>query len=356
MEECLQVLFEEIIPLSQAQNRHIREICVGVLLAGSSQLPRIARWLKHDSQQDSRIQWLRRLLEAKYMTQEYVYLPFVKQVLAGHHSSHLHVIMDRTPLSDKETDLLVLSVKFRNRAIPIGWQFMNHGMSGYEMQRTLIERCYPCLPPDIPVIFHGDCEFGSVNLMKYLRELRWDFIVGQSSKNYYRPSPTGNWHRLDTLPVTKKKAVYLQQIDMTKKHGYGALNLFAFYQPRFSNRKRKHNINYCATTLPITPPIRRIGANRWGIECSFKDFKSAGWQLQLSSLTHEKRREGLFIVLSLTYLWATCLGRWLCKTGQRCQVDSKSKHHLSLFRIGWDWLVHQYSRGLPCPTLLTLYQ
>lgn len=355
LEETLQVLFEEVIPLSRAQNRHVRQVCVGVLLAGSSQLTKIARWLKQATQQDSRVPWLRRLFEAGYMTQEYVYHPFVKRVLERYQPAAIHLVMDRTPLAAGQTDLLSVSLSFRKRAIPLVWGFMAHGMSDYETQRQLITGCEPLLPAYVPVVVHGDNEFGSVRMMQFLRHLQWDFVVGQANKNYYRCSPDGEWQTLATLPVTKRQAVYRSQVELTKDYAYGPLNLFAFYQPRFSNRRRKRDITYCATSLPITPTVRRVGRHRWGIECCFKDFKSSGWNVQLSDLTHPQRREGLFTTLSLTYLWATCLGRWLCKTGQRAWVDAKAQRHLSLFRIGWDWLVHRYNLDSPCPTLLTLY-
>ena len=356
MEETMQAVFEATIPLSKAQNTHLRQVCVGVLLAGSSQLTRIARWLNQQTQQDSRVQWLRRLLQAGFMTQEYVYYPFVKHVLTDYQAAPLHLVMDRTPLSDKQTDLLSLSLNFRKRAIPLVWRFMPQGRSDYGLQTHLIERCQALLPLQRPVVLHGDNEFGSVGLMQYLRHLGWDFCVGQSSKNYYRHWPRRNWQQLSTLPVTKRHGVYLSQIELTKDYAYGPLNLFAFYQPRYSNGRCKHDITYCATSLPITPTLRRLGHRRWGIECCFKDFKSSGWNVQASDLTHAQRREGLFTVLSLAYLWATCLGRWLCKTAQRRAVDNKAQRHLSLFRLGWDWLVHRYNMDLPCPTLLTLYQ
>jgi hypothetical protein len=206
------------------------------------------------------------------------------------------------------------------------------------------------------VVFHADGEFDSVRLMQYLYEQQWDFILGQSGKKHYRQHPDRPWQALNSLPVTKTQAVYLERIELTQTYGYGPLNLFAFYQPRFSNRRRKRDVTYCATSLPITPSLRRLGHRRGGIECCFKDFKSSGWQLHSSDLTHPLRREGLLTVLSLSYLWATCLGRWLCKSGQRQQVDAKAQRHLSFFRLGWDWLVHRYNMNLFCPTLLTLYQ
>jgi hypothetical protein len=299
MEETLQVLFEDTLPLSKAQNTHLRQVCVGVLLAGNSQLTRIARWLHQQTQQDSRVQWLRRLLQARFMSQECVYYPVVQRVLAHHSAAPIHLIMDRTALGDGQTDLLSLSLSFRKRAIPLVWHFMPQGMSDYTLQKHLIERCQPLLPSNTPVILHGDNEFGSVRLMQHLRYLGWDFLVGQSSKNYYRHSPLGAWQSLSTLPVSPRQAVYLSHIELTKDYAYGPLNLFAFYQPRYTNRHRKHDITYCATSLPITPALRRLGHRRWGIECCFKDFKSAGWNVQCSDLTHPERREGLFTVLSL---------------------------------------------------------
>lgn len=356
LEETLQVLFEATIPLSHRQNERIREMCVGVLLAGSSQLSRIAPWLKHPTQQDSRIQWLRRSLEASYLQQEYVYGPFVRQSLAQCHSQPMHILMDRTRLADPSCDLLSLSLNFRHRAVPIGWQFMAHGSSSYETQKALIERCRPLLPAHTPIVFHGDSEFGSVPMMQYLQQIGWQFVLGQACKNYYRQSPCGTWYPLSSLPVTPGQAVYLSKVELTKTHAYGPLNVFAFYQPHFNCRHHKGDITYCVTSLPITPALRRIGHRRWGIECCFRDFKSSGWNVQLSDLSHEKRREGLFTVLSLAYLWSTCLGRWLCKSGQRHFIDAKRQRHLSLFRIGWDWLVYRYNSDLTCPTLLTLYQ
>jgi hypothetical protein len=326
-----------------------------VILAGSSQVSWIARQLAQTSQQDSRIQWLRRLLSSAYLCQEWVYAPFVHQLLEHYQPNVAHLLMDRTVFSVHETDLVSLSLYFRKRALPLGWVFMAHGMSDYALQVQLIERCYSVLPPQLSVIFHGDNEFGSVGLMQFIRHLGWDFIVGQSSKNYYRVYPHGDWQLFGDLTVTQSQAVYLHGIEVTKEYGYGLLNAFGFYRPRFGKKGRKQDILYCVTSLPITPTLRRVGQLRWGVECQFRDMKSSGWHLPESHLKDPKQREGLLVLLNLCYLWTTCLGRWLCKTSQRSHVDAKPTRHLSLFRLGWDWLVHQYRTERECPVLLRLY-
>lgn len=356
VEKSLQVLFEQHIRLSQAQIKRIRQACMGVLLAGSSQLTWIARWLKGAAKQDSRVQWLRRLLTTPYLQHEYVYEPLIKQAIRAHNNQRIHLIMDRTALNSGGTDLLSVNMYFRKRAVPLVWQCMDHGMSGLERQSGLIDRVQRILPTSNEVIFHGDNEFGGIDLMKYVRRLGWDFMLGQSESHCYRQSPGQDWTTLKTLPVKRTRPVYLTDIELTKTHAYGGLNLLAFYKPRFKDNRKQREITYCATTLPVTPALKPTGRRRWGIEPSFKDLKSSGWNLQLGQIQQQKRLEGLVTLLHTAYLWATCVGRWLCKSGRRAEVDAKAHRHLSLFRLGWDWLVQKYRRGHTCPVLLRLYQ
>lgn len=356
VEKSLQVILQDHLPLSSSQIKRIHKICAAVLLAGHSHFPKIARWLKQPIQHPSRIQWLKRTLQASYLDPEWVYYPLIKQALVCYQPPCLHVVMDRTPLNPPHTDLLSLSLNYRKRAVPLTWQVIAHGSSQLDQQKSLIDRCLALLPAQRQVVFHGDNEFGSVALMRHLQRCQWQFILGQSAKNCFVPVGQDTWRTLATLPVTRTQAVYCSDIELTKRHRFGPLNLFAFYKPRPPKRRATHSdVAYCATSLPITPTLRRLGRRRWGIECCFKDFKSAGWQLDCSHLTLGSRATGLITVLSVLYLWMTCLGRWLCKTSQRFLVDQHAQRHLSLFRLGWDWIVSQFRNDLLCPALLTLY-
>lgn len=356
VKKCLQVLFERQIPLSKAQNHHLSDFCLALLLAGQTHLSKIARQLDHPTQQASRIQWIRRLLDAPYLTPEYVYYPFIKSLLHSYASPTLHLLIDRTDLVDHETDMVCISLNFHHRAIPLVWKIVPNGMTGYRQQKELINQCIPLIPTTKSVIFHGDNEFGSIATIRYVQQQGWDFILAQSSKNYYYPTHHATPQTLATLPVTPTQAVYCQDILLTKKYQYGLLNLFAFYHPVYHHKRRKQDIRYYATSLPVTQNLRRVGKRRWGIECYFKDLKSAGWQLPMSQLQHVKRYNSLITVLNLAYSWITCLGRWLSKTSQRYLIDNKPSPHLSLFRLGWDWLVHTFICNQLCPVLTTLYR
>ena len=354
-EKSLQAVFTKTIPLSHAQLGRVSELAVALILAGETSLSKITRQLQHDSDQDSRIRWIKRLLEAPFMTQTYLYQPWIKHLLQTHQVETLHLITDRTDLIDHEIDLVSINMSFRKHAIPIIWELRPAGMTSAETQISLLTRCQPLLSPERQVVFHGDNEFGSVAVMEWLRDHRWDFIVGQTAKHYYRHPASEGVQQLRDLPVTPSQPVYRQHVELTKAHWFGPVNLFAFYQPVYHRNRRKQDIRYYATSLPIAPMVRRVGKRRWGIECFHKDIKSAGWKLPMSHIRHPQRLQGLLITLNLVYTWATCLGRWLCKTSRRACVDSQPQRHLSLFRLGWDWLVHVIRCNALCPNLSILY-
>lgn len=355
VEKSLQAVFRETLSLSSTQRERLSRLMVALLLAGETALPRIARQLPQVTQQDSRIRWIKGLLEAPFMTQEHVYQPYIRHLLHRYQEPTLHLTLDRTDLLDHDLDLLSINLSFRKRAIPLSWQLCPTGMTSAQTQIHLLTRCQALLPTNRQFVVHGDNEFGSVAVMRWLRCQKWDFILGQSAKNYYRQSSQDRAFPLMTLPVTPTQPAYLRSIDLTKAHWFGSINLVAFYKPVYHRNRRKQDVCYYATSLPLAPTLRRVGKRRWGIECFFKDLKSAGWNLPLTQIHAQKRLPGLLLTLNLAYTWATCIGRWLCKTSQRALIDNHPTRHLSLFRIGWDWLIHAIRCQIPCPQLTTLY-
>ena len=356
LEKSLQVILENATVLSVAQRERISQILGAILLAGKSHLRWVARQLPKVTQQGSRTRWVSRTLAQPYVSQSHLYQPLVKRALVGYHAPVWHLVMDRSTLGKTGKDLVSLNLNFRGRAIPLVWSVMSNGMSGFTLQQRLIKQVQGLIPPQQAVVFHGDNEFGSIATLRYVHGLGWHFILGQSAKNRYRVHDEAPWQTLGDLPVTRQQPIYLQGIELTKHHAYGPVNLYAFYKPKFDKGSRKQDIRYCATSLPSVPATRRIGQRRWSIECSFKDLKSSGWQLHLTHLQHPDRLEGLLTLLNCGYLWAICLGRWLCKTGRRAEVDDSPHRQLSLFRLGWDWIVHRSRCNASIPPFLTLYQ
>jgi hypothetical protein len=357
VEECLQAVFEHQLPLSRAQASRISRLCIGVLLAGEVPLTHIARFLKSPSHQDSRVKWMARLLEAPFLSQEHLYHPLLKSALAGLNESCWHLVIDRTALwKPGQVDLATIVLNYHKRAIPLVWCCVPFGGAADTTYIALIERCLALIPTNVQVILHGDTEFGGAGIIRTLRQHHWDFMLAQKRNVVFRRQPNSPAESLGDLPITHHRSCSVANVELFARDRLGGINILAFYQPHYTQSgKRKREICYLTTSLPLTEGLRRMGRRRWGTEPFYRDFKSAGWEVPASRLEHVQRREGLLIILAMVYLWAVTIGRWLCKTGRRHQVDSQPCRHLSLFRLGWDWLIHQLRCDQPCPTHFTLY-
>jgi hypothetical protein len=355
-EAGLQAIFKACMPLSPAQTGRIATVCNALLLAGEVHLTKIARFIKGETQQDSRVRGIKRLLEAEFMTQERVYQSLLQHALSTFHDKCWHLIIDRTTLWDGEVDLATISLHFHKRAIPLVWCRVPFGGAPASTYVELLQRCVPLIPRHAAVIFHGDTEFGGSEMIRALRELEWDFILAQEGNWHFYPPHTTPSIPFTGLKVTPRQSCQLAQVELFAEHRLGGINILAFYQPHYTQAGQcKRRICYLATSLPLQAGVRRLGRRRWGTEPFYRDYKSAGWHVTWSQLENASRQEGLLIVLAIAYLCSVCLGRWLCKTGQRFQVDAQPIRHLSLFRIGWDWLIHQLISHFPIPPLLRLY-
>jgi hypothetical protein len=351
----LQEQFRREMPLSQAQIGRIIKFSLALLLAGEVHLTKIARFLKGDTQQDSRVRWIERLLKAPFLTVEGVYHPVLKAMLSKFRDDCWHLVIDRTSLGDR-FDLATISLNYHKRAIPLVWCRVPFGGAVLSRYVDLVYQCEALIPAEARIVFHGDSEFGGAEMIQALRHLGWDFMLAQAQHVVYRQRLDLKQGPLSTLPVPASGTHSLNNIELFAQHWLGGINLIAFYQPHYTKTgRRKRRIVYISTSLPITAGTRRLGRRRWGTEAFYRDYKSAGWHLTWSRLQNPQRQQGLLIILALTYLLCVCLGRTLSKLGQRPCIDAKPKRHLSLFRLGWDWLIHRLCCGQPLPFRLRLY-
>jgi hypothetical protein len=357
LDAAMQAIFTQHLPLSPAQAGRIAQLCAAVLLAGHVHLTRVARFLNRTGNQDSQVRWIQRLLQAPFLTWESVYWPLVTHALAGMHPPVWHLILDRTHMEGTHEDLVTIALSYHGRAIPLLWQRVPFGGADAETYCHLLRRLWRRFPllRQQQVVLHGDTEFGNWPILRLVREFGWDYCLAFASNTHFRYSPYDQQSQpLSTLPVTRQHSVGLSNIALFATQGVSGLNVLAFYAKRMNGVTVKREVIYLVTSLPLSSSLRRIGARRWGIEPFHRDLKSSGWQVTLSQVG-EARFDALLVILAATYLWAVCIGRWLCKTGQRARVDAKPTRHLSLFRIGWDWLIHSLRINQPVPTLFILY-
>jgi hypothetical protein len=247
MDECMQALFEQYVPLDAAKQQRLSQFCSSQILAGTSQISKLAPWLKRTAKQGNREQWLYRLLQAPFVGQEYVYIPWLKQALNGYRAKRWHLIIDRSNIVSKKVDLVTVALSYRKRAIPLKWQQIAYGGAAVKTYIDLLKECENLLPSDAAVMVHGDTEFGAIPMLRFLRQQNWDYILGQSSHCQVRSLSSPHWQALADYALPKRRGLYLEKMVLTKDHEYPFANLFGFLQKNKQGELEKH---FYTTSLP----------------------------------------------------------------------------------------------------------
>lgn len=87
-----------------------------------------------------------------------------------------------------------------------------------------------------------------------------------------------------------------------------------------------------------------VYARRWGVECLFKSFRTAGFHLSCSHVTDPVRVERLLVLLTLALTWAARTGV-IASQLEPIPVKSHGRAEFSVFRFGLDVLVEILAGG-----------
>jgi hypothetical protein len=343
---------------------------VGAVESMSSQMAKIARAMPLDTTELAKEQRLRRLLDNARLTQTDHYQPIVQQALHGLKGQRVQLLIDRVLLRDQH-NILVVSVGFRRRSIPLVWRALAHrGSSSLTDQQELIQTAVKLLPSGVRISVHGDSEFRSRELFDWLRTQGYDAMLGIRGQLwvYDTADPRADGQplaaRVEALPPQtargrKRKhrtspVSYLAQVYVGQEQRSGPVNLLAWWERDDDGKVVLHAV---MTNLPATARTKAYGKRRMWIETVFRDWQSGGFHLDRSGIMDRERFARLLLPLVIAYLWFVSLGRWVVKKGYRRLIDdglSRSWHY-SLFQLGVGWKERLGSYTQPIPVLLYIY-
>ena len=330
-------------------------LIVGAVQSMSSQLAKIARALPLDTTQLSKEQRLRRFLDNERITQADHYQPIVKQALHGLKGQRVQLLMDRVLLRDQH-NILVVSVGFRRRSIPLAWKALAHrGSSNLEERQELIQAAVNLLPTGVRISVHGDSEFRATAFFAWLRSHGYDVMLGVVGHSlvYATTELTAAGQPLAERVGTARGVVYLSAVYLTEAR-YGPLNVLAWWE---HDADGKRVLRGAMTNLPATARTKAFGKRRMWIETVFRDWQSGGFHLDQCGMDDRTRVARLLMVLAIGYLWLVSVGRWVVKKGYRKLIDDGTRRnwHFSLFQLGVGWMERLHSFTLPLPLILYLY-
>ena len=367
----IQVALDKQLPAALTNHIEIMGLAiVGIVQSMSSQMGKIARAMPSEMDESSKEQRLRRFLDNDLITQATHYQPLVRQALGGLVGQRVNLLMDRVLISDSH-NILVVSVGFRRRSIPLVWLKYDHrGSSNVFDQKALIEEAAKLLPERVRISVHGDSEFRSTELFTWLRERDYDAMLGVDGRTYVynsnEPFEYGKTlnERVPGLPKTLKKelvgnhrkspVLYLENVYLGQENYFGPINVISWWQHDTHGKIVLHTV---MTNLPATKATKIFGGRRMWIETVFRDLQSGGFDLDKTGIKNKERMVRLLILIAIAYLWLVSIGRWVVKRGYRRIIDDGTSRNwqYSLFQMGVGWLQRGNSFTKALPVLFYLY-
>src|SRR4030067_2988684 len=151
--------------------RNFAWLSVGIHQSRSVYLSRIAGKMPGEAKLLSYIQRLSRLLANPAINVRNWYEPIARSWLEmqASHLQQVRLIVDGTKIGFAH-QLLIVSLAYRKRAIPIAWTWVKHikWHSTPQAQLALLAYVRNLLPRGIAILLVGDCEFGAVEGLQQL--------------------------------------------------------------------------------------------------------------------------------------------------------------------------------------------
>lgn len=273
---------------------------------------------------ESRRKKLQRFLERGVWEVEKLWFPIVKELIKHFYQPEetLYLVLDRTQW--KSNNLLIVSIIYQKRAIPIYWQLKRKkGNSSVAEQKEVLEKVLELLKENKKVVL-GDREFCGVELGKWLkREKRVDFAVRLKKSEYVEVK--AEFKKLENLSVKAGSGCYLGGVKVTKSKGFGEINV-VIKKKRTYRKKKTKEAWYIMTSLGSIEEAIEAYKKRMGIEEMFRDFKKGGYNLEETQVT-EKRLLSLILLVSMAYTEATVWGKEIREKGVSEYVGRRREAH-----------------------------
>ena len=327
-------------------------LLIGIFESRSVYLSRIAGKIPGQAKRTSKTRRLRRFLDNPAIRVRAWYEPVAQAWLEAQYAvlGEVRLIVDGTKVGFAH-QLLIVSIAYRRRAIPIAWTWVKHvrGHSTASKQIALLSYVRSLLPSKAVVFLVGDTEFGAVKVLKQLDEWHWYYVLRQKTNTLV-------W--IDTEQVWKSFGEFVQKAGQSCWLGTGYLTQSENYPVNLlAHWKSDEKEPWClATNLPDKRMALAFYKRRPWIEEMFGDMKGHGFDLEASMLQSFLRLSRLTLAVAFLYLWAIATGTKTIHRGQRHLVDRKDRRDLSVFQIGLRISERKFTNAQNVPVLLCSYR
>jgi len=333
------------------QIRNFVWLMIGIYESRSVTLSKVACKIPGSALLLSTVKRLSRFLENPAVRVREWYEPMARQWLQSQAAclGEIRLIVDGTKVGFSH-QLLLVSVAYRRRAIPIAWTWVPHvkGHSGAYKQLALLAYVKKLLPPGIGVFLVGDCEFGSVDVLKWLDLQPWFYALRQKSDTGVWLASSTEWTPFGSFIQRPGQGVWLGRGYLTAQEIY-PVNLLIHWDVGEVEP-------WClATNLPDREMTLRCYRRRAWCEEFHGDIKKHGFDLESTMLHDFEKLSRLTLAVAFLYVWLMAVGGQVVHAGHRPLVDRHDRRDLSIFQIGLRFIERRVTNELSVQVPLVSY-
>jgi hypothetical protein len=330
-------------PLPRATRQRLALFVVGVLLAGTVVLRRVATTQTHialgAAQAASHERRLRRIVNDPQLGAA---APMdgrvVRRVLQRlRPDQRVWLIVDESGHSDV-VRTLVAALWYRGRALPLAWVLwpaqQPHPQAYWTDCQTLLAQAAAILPAGQSVTVLADRAFGCPAFTDLAAAHGWQYLVRAQRQTCLRHDD-GRMQAFSTL-IPQAGTRWCGRGQAFKKQGWRPVSVVAYWRVGCPEPL------LLVSNLPPAWDLVRQYRRRAAIEALFRDWKTSGWQWEASQVRDVAHQSVLVLVLALATLITLCLGEEAAQTilNQPPRAGRRRPWHArdSLFRLGRDRL------------------
>lgn len=242
----------------------------------------------------------------------------------------VYVAIDRTTW--REINLLMASIVWKGRAIPLYWHRLETlGNSHYDEQTAFLSIALPLLA-DYRVVVLGDREFCSVDLARWLGQQGHYFCLRQKKSTFVLIEDKP-WVKLGQLGLTPGTKCFYNAVTMTKSKGFDKAHLAGKWKRRYQGFTPEEPW-FLLTNLETLDDAVAAYQKRFDIEEMFRDFKLGGYRLEDCRASH-KRFMAIVLLIAIAYLCAS-------RQGQRLKQKALQKYIARPETVGRRYRRHSF--------------
>lgn len=315
---------EENIQGSRHAIKFIAQFVSALLKTRTSNLVKVANSFDSEAHADSVYRQIQRFLK----NENEVSIDFLKLLKL---SGKLKILIDRTEWKFGSTwvNILTLSVAYKNVAIPILWEVVNHKGNATALEhKAIIEKFVAEFGAENILRIYADREFGSYELFSYLLANKLDFHIRLKTS-----------HKSDGKSFLHRWRNVREKVKLKGKIKIEVFGLEIYVSCVKYQKDGKTEYLMVASGERSREAIEEYKV-RWQIETMFGCLKSRGFGFEETHLTEPKKIGKLLMLLGLGLLLAMLMGEFQVETLKQVKMKLKKnrRYAKSLFRIGLDAL------------------